>query len=433
MRPAIGLLLAALTVARPAAAQQGPSETTRAVQRREARERRHLLSVARAEMQGGRTVLARRHLTELLRRDPSDDEARASLARLDAREGRVREAEDGFREVLHRHPDDAEVRAGLVDLLLWNGRWSEAEIEIARGLDRRDDAGLWTRRARLAHWRGDEHEALAAVRRAQHLAPDDSDVGAMADQIYVGELRVVPATEQFPPGYADSWGGRFALTLRQERAVFVVQSEQVVRGAGLGPSAHYNGFYTVSAFRPITRWLQFGLELGFGAPVTSFPRWLGRGVLVLPLLGPLSASLTYSALAYPRNRIVHSLAPVLSVPVGDELRVDVIYWLDVLAIPTDAGLPGTTEVLHALGVQIVWRVGPRVELATLWSRGTGLDEVADLPTRLSIDTQSLRITLDALLGGGAGIRPAYRVEARRDDRGVVVPIHRVELGAYSRW
>jgi len=426
MRSAPWILLAALAVARPARAEPDPA-------REAARERRRVLSLARAEMQTDRPEAARRHLGALLRRDPNDDEARAILARLDAWAGRARAAEDGFRDVLARHPDDVEVRAGLVDLLLWQGRWTEAELEIARGLATRDDPGLWARRARLRHWEADALAARAAIRRALALAPDDPEVTAVADQIFVGELRVVPATEQLPRGYADTWGGQLGLTVRWERVELAFQSTQVVRGAGLGASAHYNGFYSLSALRPVTRWLQLGAEAGFGAPVTSLPRFLGRGLVVLPLLGPVSASVTYSALAYPHDRIVHALAPVLSIPAGDALRVDVIYWLDVLAIPAEAGRPSTTETLHALGVQIVWRAAPRLSIATLWTRGTGVDEVADLPARLSIDTQSLRVSLDALTGFGSGIRPAYRIEVRRDDRGVVVPIHRIELGAYSRW
>lgn len=416
-------LLAVLALARPAVAEDAA----------EARARRRLLSMARAEMQTGREAAARVHLEGLLARDPADDEARAGLARLDAWEGRGRAAEEGYRAVLSRHPADVEVRSGLVDLLLWQGRWTEAEVEIARGLSARDDAALWTRRARLRHWQSDERGAQIAIRRALALAPTDPEVTAVADQIYVGELRVTPATEQLPPGYADSWGGQVALTVRWERAELRAQTTQVVRGAGLGPNPHYNGFYSLSAMRPLARWLSVGAEVGFGAPVTSLPIYLGRGILVLPMLGPVSASLTYSALAYPRDRIVHSLAPVLTIPAGDTLRVDVIYWLDVLAIPEDGGLPADTKVLHALGVQIVWRAAPRVSLSTLWTRGTGLDEVADVPARLSIDAQSLRIALDVLTASGAGIAPAWRIEVRRDDRGVVVPIHRIELGAYSRW
>lgn len=363
----------------------------------------------------------------MLAEDPRDDEARALLARLDAWSGRTPEAIAGYRAVLRRHPGDVEVRAGLVDVLTWAGRWAEADRLIDAGLAVADDAGLWARRARLAAWRNDAATASRAIERALELAPDDADVRALGDRIFEGEARFDVFRDLYARGGLQGWGTRIGLLQKWGRFTFVAGAEQAHR------SGFNNGLYTFGAMRTVDPHLEIGGEVALGAPVLSYPWAIARAIAAFPRLGPVSASLTASALRYLRGRWVYSVAPLVSVPLGDELRLDTVLWLEVIHLPATTVLRSETDLLVAFGAQLVWTPTSRLQISTMWTEGAGVDEVDGLYERLSATTQTLRVSLDWLAHRRFGMGPRWRVEVRTDERGVRIPLHRLEVSTWARW
>lgn len=373
-----------------------------------------------------RPSLARALYEELLRRDPSDDEARTGIARLDLWAGQAREAERALRDVLSRHPGDAEVRASLVDALARQDRLDEAASEAETGLAAAPgDAQLLLRRARLAHFRGDEAAARADVLAADRAVPGDGEVGVLLDSIRLGEVQEL-VREEIHPGSDDIHVLDLSLVQAVGRFVVGLRTEQSQRYASVSANRGYNALYAVSAGAQLGRGLAWTLELGFGAPALSVPKRLGRVGLDGPIAGPFSFAASYTLWSFTEVT-AHIVQPVVSWAATERLRLDLRYAFTDVVLTNGAA----SRAAHSLGAGLIFAVQPRLTLSAAYLHGVQLDRGPTPDALIDVSSHFLTAGGDLRLARAAGIRPLYTLELRT--RPAPVTIHSLQLALYQRW
>jgi len=380
----------------------------------------------------GRYADARAVYLWVLARRRDDAEALFGLARVDAWGGCWAIAEREYREVISEHPADSDVRAGYVDLLVWSGRLDEAEQVLRDGLAV-DPAspGLVARAARFAFWRGDATQAVRLADEAERAAPDDGDLRAMRDRMFVGEARATVHVDDYPSGYTSLY--TISTQVLERRGRF-----EVYGGAQLVGGPAQDGRYPLGvAYHPALG-MTVGAEVAPGAPSHAIPDWSFKTWMLSPLAGRFDAFLAYSLWHYSHeNELVQILNPSIGVALPRELRADVRGWISAVTVPGDQAAAGQTRVEGAAGAQLTWSATPRLDAAVTYTYGAEADTYGAGGAGAILVYQFLEYRshlatafVDLLLGRGGGIRPLVGVEYRMP---AAITIWSFEVSAYGRW
>jgi tetratricopeptide (TPR) repeat protein len=376
----------------------------------------------------GRWADARAVYLWMLARRDEDAEALFGLARVDAWGGCWAIAESEYRQVLRAHPTDADVRAGYVDLLIWRGRLDEAERLVTQGLALDPQApALLARAARFAYWRGDATEAVRRADAAERGAPDDGDLRAMRDRMFLGEARMTVHLDKYPPGYQDLFSVATQLLERTGRFEVFGGSQLVARypnqASGMS-KAVIDGRYPLGlAYHPALG-ATVGGEIAPGAPSNQIPVLSLKGWALTPMVDKLDAFVAYSFWYYSNGEIVHILNPALGVALPREFRLDVRGWIAA------ASLQSRSNFVGAGGVQLGWSATRRLDAGVTYTYGAEVDLSPTLTQLLSYRSHAATAFVDFLLGRRGGIRPLAGVAYRID--GDIV-IWSLELTGYGRW
>lgn len=411
----------------PAEAHAQPAPLAREARLAEAREQGH----------DGDYLAARATLLALLAAEPGDDEARAALARVDAWSGRYDEAIAGFLSVLCRHPHDTEVLAGLVDAYLWSGQWILARLYLQRGLRQAPrSSALWERRARLALWEGDVAAARQLADRALELEGPSLSLVRLREQLWLGELRFRLAWSFFPSNFPDL---PFAeLLARQRIGAFTVGArvEQARRFSTIEGLAELNGFYAASVAYRLADIASVSAEVGFGAPARAVARFALQAGGAVEIGDRVTAELGYGYRYFDGDRQLHLVHPTLTVAVTRDVRLAADYWLTVVAVAPedDDATSGTLlDVLHTGGPRVAWRLRADVDVGAWYAYGSQTELIPALFQLTRVDSHQAGVWADWLISAKGGLRPAYDLEIRKNQGGLVTPIHTPGITAYGRW
>ncbi|HET9469796.1 MAG TPA: tetratricopeptide repeat protein, partial [Usitatibacter sp.] len=313
----------------------------------------------------GRWADARAVYLWILARREDDAEALFGLARVDAWGGCWAISEAGYRRVLAAHPTDADVRAGYTDLLLWRGRLDEAERLVKQGLalDPTSPA-LIARAARFAYWRGDATEAVRLADAAERRAPDDGDLRAMRDRMFLGEGRMAVHLDKYPAGYQDLFSVTTQVLERTGRFEVYGGPELFVRypNQSSGTSQTIiDGRYPLGvAYHPALG-ATLGGEVAPGAPSHAIPALSLKGWALTPVAPKLDAFLAYSFWYYASGEVVQILNPSLGLALPHELRAEVRAWIAA------ASLHDQSRFVGAGGLQLGWAATRRVDVAASYT------------------------------------------------------------------
>lgn len=356
-------------------------------------------------------------------------EDRVSLARAQAHAGRYDEAIAAYRAILAAEPRNADARAGLVDVLIWTGQLDLADRELDIGLAYdREVPALLARRARVLHLRGDIALGRQYLARAERAWPNDADLQALGDRMWLGEGRVRIRNDFFPPGWDDLPTVELSLQQHVGRFLLGVRTEQSRRFASAYGLRAYNAWYAASvAYTVAPGWVP-GVEVGVGAPARAIPDWLGRLFLYFPIGGPVDGYGAVAWLRYPNGTTVQLLNPVIGVAVTETLRLEGRYWL------ARATAPDADAVYkHSVGARAVFRAARALSLEGHWVYGTQADRLPNTDQFTSIRSNIFGLAFDIHVMRELGIRPMYELEIRKNPRGDVIQIHGAELAVYARW
>jgi len=384
----------------------------------------------------GRYADARAVYLWILARNERDAEALFGIARVDAWGGCWAIAEQEYREVLSAHPGDADVRAGYVDLLVWRGRLDEAEETLRRGLAIAPDAAaLVARAARFASWRGDVTTAVRLADEAERAAPDDGEVRAMRDRLFLGEARVTAHADFYPPGYQSLYALSGQALQRFGKFEVTAGAELLARYVGADANrAVKDGRYPLSvAYHPALG-TTLGLEVAPGAPAQAVPRLSLKAWALSPIVQPVDAFLAYSFWKYDAGgQIVQILNPAIGVDLPREMRVDLRAFLSFVTLPGESAVrdhSAQTRVEGAVGAGWSWNVTPRVLAGVTYTYGAEADAAIALYQLLEYRAHAGAVFVDWLLGRRGGLRPLLGFEYRMPTN---IVIWSSEIGAYGRW
>jgi tetratricopeptide (TPR) repeat protein len=370
----------------------------------------------------------------VLARHRDDPEALFGLARLDSWGGCYRLAEQEYLAILTHHPEDADVRAGYVDLLLWDGRNDEAQRVLDRGLAR--DAGapaLLQRAGRMAYWSGDATRAVRLADAAEQAAPDDGDVRAERDRLFLHEVRAGARIDHYPSGWQDlvtlnTQGldriGRFDLSAGAE----------IVARAGAGAPTIVDAHYPVSlAYHP-SQGVTFGAEVEPGAPARAIANLALKVWAQAPLTHLVDAQLAYQFWHFSLGpEIVHIFNPALGIALPYEVRLELRAWLSVADLSGHDAFPAQVSVAGAGGFLVSWHAANRLDLGVTYTYGNELDQNPTVVQLLSSHGHAVAAYGDWLLGRHGGIRVTLGLDRRELSGGPVLWIPSAEVGGYVRW
>lgn len=386
----------------------------------------------------GRWADARAVYLWVLARHEDDPEALFGLARLDAWGGCYPLAEAGYLRVLSTHPEDADVRAAYVDLLLWEGSLDDAERILARGLALDPGAPpLLERAARLAYWSGDATAALRLADAAERAAPDDGDLRAERDRLFLGEARATARLDRYPSPYQDLATVGAQVLQRIRRFDLYGGAEMVAR---LGQPSVVDAHYPVGlAFHPSTG-VTFGGEIEPGAPARAIADVALKVWAQAPLTHRFDASLAYQFWHFSAGpELVHIFNPAIGVALPDDLRLELRAWLSaatLLTQPTLATQPSgasSTGVTGAAGFQLSWRASARLDLGFACTYGAELDQNPALLQLLAYRALVVNAYADRLFSRSWGLRPTLGIDRREAPGGTALWVPSVEVSAYTRW
>jgi hypothetical protein len=366
----------------------------------------------------------------LLARMPSDSEARAGLARVDAWDGCWGLAEREFREALAAHPEDSDVRAGLIDLAMWEKRWEEARHLIDDGLAVEHDApALLLRRARLLHWSFDDSEALAIVRDLQRREPDDAEVRALRDDLFVGEATLGVRFDAYPGGYPDITTVDAQLVEHWRKLEITAASHLVDWTGGSIARPIVDGERTLRlAYHPAIGFTA-ALEAGFGNPGVVLPRDEIAAELAFPIYGRFAGVLDYAYWTFAGGVSVHIVNPTLAYELTDDLEVAAHAWIvHVGDGPTHAG--GFAETW---GGHVGWKATPRLRTLLYYTYGVQLDRDPTVVELLTLRSHVVTGAVDWLVTRDYGLRGLLGLERRAQDNVPSILVGSVGAALYVRW
>jgi YaiO family outer membrane protein len=397
------------------------------------KDRAHVLVEADAYVAALRYPEARAMFRWMLAHNPKDRDARFAVAKIDAWERCFDVAAAGYRALLTASPADMEARAGLVDMLLWDGRWSEAGSVIDEGL-RREPARpeLWLRRARLLLWSGDIVGAVAAADRAEQLAPNDTDVRAWRDTLFLGQLRVGLRADFYPAAYPSIYTAYVSGLQRWKRFDFMFDAQGVDRVGGIEFKPIVDGRYAVSTVYRASAALSAGLSLGFGAPANVVPKYEARASIWTSFATRWSASLSYAIWEYRNDKSAHIFAPALGYALTDDIQLEARAWFSYLVLKQPYE-PAVTQWAPAAGVRGIWHALTPLRLMLSYTYGPQFDQTPGSYAFLSLKSHVIGLSADWLIHRSWGLLPALGFEHRLAPNGTVALIYSAELSSYLRW
>jgi tetratricopeptide (TPR) repeat protein len=383
----------------------------------------------------------------VLARYPGDPEATAGLARVDAWGGCWAIAEKEYAAVLAAHPEDADVRAGYVDLLVWRHRNDDAERALAAGLALDAAAPpLLARAARFASWRGDAAEAVRLADAAEKGSPDDDEIRAERDHLFLGEGRLTAHMDGYlPASRFQSVYSVAAQVLQRIQRFELYAGAQLVDREGGPPGAvpiHDVRYPIGASYHPGTGWT-LGLEVAPAAPAKAVPAPSVRGWVIMPIFGPFDGSFSYDFWHFTSDgqTEVHLLNPAIGVSLPYELRLELRAWIAVVTVLQPGSPRRRVEPAGAGGAQLTWSATSRIDLSLSAAYGRELDAslIATDVNVISFQGPSAMLTADVLLNRHFGVRPSAGAQylAQDSQNGAPSPspfwILSFELGAYARW
>ncbi len=382
----------------------------------------------------------------VLARYPDDPEATAGLARVDAWGGCWALAEKEYASVLSAHPDDADVRAGYVDLLMWRNRGGDAERALAAGL-KLDAAAppLLARAARFASWRGDAAEAVRLADAAEKGSPDDDEIRAARDHLFLGEGRVTAHVDRYPPSRFPSVYTLAAQVLERVGRFELYGGAQLVdREGGPGGAAPVRDarYPFGGSYHPGTGWT-LGVEYAPAGPAKAVPRPSARAWLLMPIFGPFDGSLSYDFWHFSSDSRteVHLVNPAVGLSLPHELRLEVRAWIADVTVAPPGRSRRRLDTAGAGGAQLTWSATARIDVSLGAAYGRELDAnvVAANVNLISYVGPSAMLTADVLFNRHLGLRPSAGAQYLTQDaqNGVAPPppfwILSLDVGAYARW
>jgi len=414
-------------------------------------DRAHVLVEADAYVAALRYPEARAMFSWMLKHNPKDRDARFAVARLDAWERCFERAAVGYRALLKAAPTDLEARAGLADVLLWDARWDEARSVIDEGL-RLEPARpeLWLRRARLLLWSGDVVRAVAAADHAEELAPNDGDVRALRDGIFLGQLRAGLRADVFVGNYPNIYTSSLSGLQRWRAFDFLIDAQGIDRIGGNEPHPILDGRYALGAIYRATSVFAAGLSLGFGAPHPVVPQYEAKASVWLSIGTRWTGSLSYALWHYHSDKIpestldnveprapdktAHIIAPSIAYALTDDLQLEARAWISGLRVQE----PTRTKWAVAAGVRAIWHALTPLRLMPSYTYGPQFDQTPGSPALLGLDSHVFGLAADWLVVRHWGLVPALGYEHRLTKgqgatKGHSVEIFSAELSSYVRW
>jgi tetratricopeptide (TPR) repeat protein len=365
----------------------------------------------------------------VLARHEDDPEALFGLARLDSWGGCYRLAEGEYLRILAVHPEDADVRAGYIDLLLWQGEIDAAARVLKRGLARDPTAApLLQRAARLAYWSGDASAAVALGDAAELAAPDDGDVRAERDRLFLGEARLTGRIDHYPPGYQDLETYGVQVLQRLGRFDLYGGAEIVERSGVADVSNIVDAHYPIGlAYHP-ARGMTVGAEVEPGAPATAIADLALKVWVQAPVVHGVDAFWAYQLWHFSTGpEIVQILNPDIGIALPYELRLDVRGWISA------ATLAHNTRFVGAGGLQLGWQPTARLGVGVACTYGAELDQNPTLAQLLDYKAGVLSVYADRLISRHWGVRPTIGLDRRVAPDGTAIWIESGEVSAYARW
>lgn len=163
----------------------------------------NLASIALAE---ARPDDALGHYRVLSEHPPERSDAYFNIGVVELQRGKVAEAMEAFVEVVSERPDYPRARLALAEALEKAGLYPEAleHNEAAARLVPSDPLPL-AAKARILGRMGRRSQAMATIRQARRLAPDDEDLKELARALRKGSID--PESAAMASGLFDSSGG----------------------------------------------------------------------------------------------------------------------------------------------------------------------------------------------------------------------------------
>lgn len=391
-----------------------------------------VLARAKALAAQGDYAHARGLYEGLLAQTPELRDARLGLARTHGWAHCYRRAESGYRALLRTNPADAEARAGLIDVLLWQDRRGEATQVLEQGLvHSARSAELWQRRSLLALRNDDRQQARTAAERALALAPQDPELRALRERIYMSVLHASVRLDAFPADSPDLYKGTLGIWHRLGR--FELSADALVQDRAGGALAEpiVDGLYTLGAGYHTGPLASFGFSAGLGAPARALPRYLGRVWLSSNFVSHWSAGLSYALWRYASDKTAHIVAPELAFTPDDDWRFELRGWATWL-VAHDAVSGNHLGTALALGARVERVIARGVKLAAAYTYGPQLDHVVLSPDFVRLTSHVLALSADVPLGRSYGLQPIAGLEHRQIQQRAQW-IWSAELGAYMRW
>jgi tetratricopeptide (TPR) repeat protein len=370
----------------------------------------------------------------VLARYPDDAEALFGLARLDSWGGCYHLAEEEYRFILAKHPDDADVRGGYADLLLWDGRTDEAVRLVARGLVISPGSpALLQRAARMAYWSGDATSAVRLADAAEQGAPDDGDVRAERDALFLREARATLRFDRYPASYQDLttasilglWRiGRFDLT----------GGAELVGRTGAGLPTLIDVHYPIGLAWHPAMGVTLGGEVEPGAPAQAIADLALRFWATAPITHRIDFGLTYQFWRFSSGpEAVHIFNPALGVLLPHEVRFELRAWIAAADLSGHGTLPSQSSVVGAVGGLVTWHAAPRFDTGLSYTYGAELDQNPALVQLIAFKSHVISAYGDRILGRHGGVRLTLGIDRREAPGGDAIGVPSAEVSGYLRW
>lgn len=390
-------------------------------------------SAGHAYARDGHYEHARAMYRWLLRRDPADREARLALSRVDAWDGCFERAEHEYRALLRERPHDVEARAALIDVLLWTSRWSDARVELDLGLELDSTSPeLWRRRSQLLRWTGDRSGAIEAAERAEALAPEDAEISALRDTLYVGQLRSSGRFEFFPHGYPNLYTATLQALVYLKRFELSADVRLLDRQGGVERKPVVDGQYSANAVYHANGGRSVGLGLGLGAPARSIPSFATKVWFVMQVASRWSTYFAYAFWVFRNDKTLHIFAPAVSCVLTDMLRLELRWWTSYQVLPRPMAA-ATTGWIHAVSMAAIWQILPRLSAGVSYTYGPQLDQTPSNYELFTLISHVFGVFADWLVQREWGVSPGLGFERRESENGAVALAFSGELALYIRW
>ena len=368
----------------------------------------------------------------VLARSQRDAEALFGIARVDSWGGCFALAEHEYQQVVGSHPEDSDVRAGYIDLLVWSRRLDEAErtLEVGLALEP-SSASLLVRAARFAYWRGNATKAVDLADRAERAAPDDGDVRALRDRLFLVEGRVTAHVDAYPPGYQSLYSLAAQALARTGRFEIYGGAQALARYAGASAgSLVVDGRYPLGVIYHPALGTALGAEVAVGAPAVAVPVLSLKASVLAPVYGPVDGSFAYLYWHYAAGQVVHIFNPSVGIDLPHEFRLDLRAWISAVSLPEQGTTPGRSLVEPAVGAQLTYEATPRLTTGITYTYGAEVDQVPSLYALVTYRAHMGTAFADWLIARNGGVRPMVGTEYRLP---MNIAIWSFEVSGYGRW